>query len=138
LTPLQQEHLVHLALWVSFPKAVKLLTKLMGVQVSEATARRHTEGAGAAFEVLQNEQASPLVEEQAKKSKKARATSCQPNTRAVKEPETKVILNSDGAMVPLVGGVSAEAKTVVIGQVKSKKTPCKQRPEQHVEAINLC
>ena len=63
LTPLQQEHLVHLALWVSFPKAVKLLTQLMGVQVSEATARRHTEEAGAAYEAVQNEQASQLMGE---------------------------------------------------------------------------
>ena len=109
----------------------------MGVHVSEATARRQTEEAGAAYEALQNEQASQLVQEQEKKSKKARATSCQPNTGAVKEPETKVLLSSDGAMVPLVGGVWAEAKTVVIGQVKSKETPCKRRPEQQVEAVNL-
>lgn len=137
LTPLQQEHLVHLALWVSFPKAVKLLTKLMGVQVSEATARRQTEEAGAAYEAVQNEQASQLVEEEEKKSKKGRAKSCQPNTRTLKEPETKVILSNDGAMVPLVGGVWAEVKTVVIGHVKSKETPCKQRPEQQVETVTL-
>jgi hypothetical protein len=137
LTPLQQEHLVHLALWVSFPKAVKLLTQLMGVQVSEATARRHTEEAGAAYEAVQNEQASHLMEEKEKKSKKGGAKSCQPKQRAVTEPETKVILSSDGAMVPLVGGIWAEAKTVVIGQVKSKKTPSKQRPEQQVEIVTL-
>ncbi len=83
---MQQEHLVHLALWVSFPKAVKLLSQLMGVQVSEATARRHTEEAGAAYEALQNEQASQLVHEQEKTSKKGRAKSCQPTQSAVKEP----------------------------------------------------
>jgi hypothetical protein len=137
LTPLQLEHLVHLALWMPFAKAVQLLADLMGVQVSEATARRHTEEAGAAYEAVQNEQASQLVHEKEKKSKKGRARSCQPHQRAVKEPETKVILSSDGAMVPLVGGVWAEAKTVVIGQVKSKETPCKQRPGQQVEAVNL-
>ena len=95
----------------------------MGVHVSGATARRQTEEAGAAYEALQNEQASQLVQEQEKKSKKARATSCQPNTGAVKEPETKVLLSSDGAMVPLVGGVWAEAKTVVVGHVQSKESP---------------
>ena len=120
---MQQEHLVHLALWVSFPKAVKLLSKLMGVQVSEATARRQTEEAGAAYEAVQDEQASQLVEEQEKKSKKGRARSCQPNKRAETEPATKLILSSDAAMVPLVGGVWAEVKTVVIGQVKSKEKP---------------
>jgi hypothetical protein len=40
-------------------------------------------------------------------------------------------------MVPLVGGVWAEAKTVVIGQVQSKEKACKQRPEQQVETVNL-
>jgi hypothetical protein len=123
LTPLQQEHLVHLALWVSFPKAVKLLSRLMGVQVSEATGRRQTEGAGAAYEVVQDEQASHLVHEQEKTSQKGRAKAAQPKQRAGKEPEPKLILSSDGAMVPLVGGVWAEAKTVVIGQVKSKEKP---------------
>ncbi len=134
MTPLQQEHLVHLALWVSFPKAVKLLSKLMGVHVSEATARRHTEAAGAAYEALQNEQASQLLHEQEKKSQKRRARSC---PGVVKEPASKVLRSHDGAMVPLVGGVWAEAKTVVIGEVKSKEKRCKQRPEQHVETINL-
>lgn len=134
---MQHEHLVHLALWVSFPKAVKLLTKLMGVHVSEATARRQTEEAGAAYEALQTEHASHLVEEKAKKRKKGRAKRWQPNTRTSQEPETKLILSSDGAMVPLVGGVWAEAKTVVIGDVKSKETPCKQRPEQQVETVTL-
>jgi hypothetical protein len=47
------------------------------------------------------------------------------------------LLSSDGAMVPLVGGVWAEAKTVVIGHVKSKQTPGKQRPEQRVETVTL-
>jgi len=111
---------VHLALWVSFPKAVKLLTKLMGVQVSEATVRRQTEEAGAVYEAVQNEQADQLMEE---KEKKGRATSCQSNTRAAKEPESKMIRSHDGAMVPLVGGVWAEAKTVVVGHVQSKESP---------------
>jgi len=137
LTPLQQEHLVHLALWVSFPKAVKLLRKLMGVQVSEATARRHTEEAGAAYEALQNEQARQLVHEQEKKRKPRRAKSCQPTRSAVKEPATQLMRSHDGAMVPLVGGVWAEAKTVVIAEIKRKEKACKQRPEQQVEAVNL-
>ena len=38
----------------------------MGVQVSEAAARRQTEAAGAAYEAVQNEQASQLVEEEGK------------------------------------------------------------------------
>ena len=96
------------------------MSKLMGVDVSEATARRQTEAAGAAYEALQNAQASQLLHEQEKKSQKRRAKSC---PGAVKEPASKVLLSSDGAMVPLVGGVWAEAKTVVIGGVKSKEKP---------------
>ena len=37
-------------------------------------------------------------------------------------------------MVPLVAGVWAGAKTVVIGQIQSQKKACKQRPEQQVES----
>jgi hypothetical protein len=134
---LQHEHLGHLGLWVPFPKAVKLLTQLMGVQVSEATVRRQTEEAGAAYEAVQDEQANHLLHEQEKKSKKGRAKSCQPNPKPVKEPQTKLILSSDGARVPLVAGVWAEAKTVLIGEVHSKEHPCKQRPQQQVETVNL-
>ncbi len=47
------------------------------------------------------------------------------------------MLSSDGAMVPLVGGVWAEAKTVVIAEIQRKEKACKQRPEQQVEAVNL-
>lgn len=135
LTPLQQEHLVHLALWVSFPKALKLLSQLMGVQVSEATVRRQTEEAGAAYEALQNEQADQLMLEKEKKGKPTK--SCLPSHSAVKEPATQLMLSSDGAMVPLVGGVWAEAKTVVIAQIQPKEQVCKQRPEQRVEAVQL-
>jgi hypothetical protein len=91
---------VHLGLWVSFAQAVKRLTRLMGVQVSEATVRRQTEAAGAAYEAVHNEQASHLLHEQEKQSKKGRAKSCQPSTRPVTEPAPKLLLSSDGAMVP--------------------------------------
>jgi hypothetical protein len=137
LTALQQEYLVHLGLWVSFPKAVKLLSQLLGVQVSEATARRQTEAAGAAYEALQDEQASQLVDKQDNKSKKKRMASCQSASSSLEAPAPKLLRSHDGAMVPLVGGVWAEAKTVVIGEVKSKEKRYKQRPEQQVETVNL-
>lgn len=112
---------MHLGLWVSFPKAVKLLKKLLGVQVSEATARRQTEAAGAAYEALQDEQASQRVDKQDKKSKKKRTASCQSASRDLHEPAPKLLRSHDGALGPLVGGGWAQAKPVVIGEVQSKE-----------------
>jgi hypothetical protein len=47
LTPRQQEHLAHLAIWMPFARAAQMLERLLGVQVSEPTVRRETERAGA-------------------------------------------------------------------------------------------
>jgi hypothetical protein len=134
LAPLQLEHLVRLSLWMPFGKAVKLLGDVTGVQVSEPTARRQTEAAGAAYEAVQNERASQLAEGQKKKST---ARSSEPKKSQTEAEEAKLLLSSDGAMVRLVGGVFVETKTVVIGQVQTKEKRCKQRPEQHVETVNL-
>src|SRR5207244_12732607 len=71
LTPLQLEHLVHLALWMPKASAVKRLSDVTGVQVSEATGLRPPEVAGAAYEAVQNEQASQLLSSKNKKSKKS-------------------------------------------------------------------
>jgi len=134
LTPLQLEHVVHLALWMPFGKAVKLLGDVTGVQISEPTARRQTEKAGAAYEAVQNEQASQLAEGRKKKSV---GCSSEPKKSKTEEAETKLLISSDGAMVRLVGGVFAEIKTVIIGQVQTKEKRCKERPEQQVETVNL-
>ena len=40
LTPKQQDHLAHLATWMPFERASKMLETLLGVQVSEPTVRR--------------------------------------------------------------------------------------------------
>src|SRR5512142_1610116 len=40
LAPRQHEHVVHLASWMPFAWAVRMLDHLLGVQVSEETARR--------------------------------------------------------------------------------------------------
>ena len=137
LTPLQLEHLVHLALWMPFAKAVKLLADLMGVQVSEAPGRRQTEAAGAAYEVVQNEQASHLLEAKNQKSKKSGGWGSKPPKRQTEAADSKLLISSDGALVPLLKGEWAETKTLVIGEVKAKAKPCKHRPEQRVETVNL-
>jgi hypothetical protein len=162
LAPLQLEHLVRLSLWMPFGKAVKLLGDVTGVQVSEPTARRQTEAAGAAYEIWQNEQADQLcavepntsrgsspsqtVGEQGKKApqessleaRKRKKSRCSCNQRTKAEIEgNKLLLSSDGAMVPLVGGDYVEVKTLVIGRVQVKEKRSKQRPDQHVETVDL-
>jgi hypothetical protein len=162
LTPRQQEHLVHLSLWMPFGRAVKLLDDVTGVQISEATGRRQTEAAGAAYERWQNERADQLcgVEpntsrgsspaqiagEQGKKAQQESSSqarkrekshgSCNQRNQAETEGN-KLLLSSDGAMVPLVGGDYVEVKTLVIGRVQAKEKRSKQRPDQHVETVDL-
>lgn len=104
LTPTQEEQLVRLATWMPFARAGQMLHALTGVQVSEATVRRHTEQAGQVCEAVQNEQSQ--------------------ETSAVSSPTPaapeQIVLSADGAFVPLVGGNWAEVRTVAIGEVKQK------------------
>ena len=78
LAPSIQDHLTHLASWMPFRRAAQMLERLLGVQVSEATIRRHTETVGALYEQQQtamSQQASPGNE------RSASASSCGPATR---------------------------------------------------------
>ena len=153
---------MRVSLWMPFGKAVKLLGDVTGVQVSEPTARRQTEAAGFAYEVWQNEQADQLCgvepnksrcssptqtagepgkkgqqESQAEASKRKKSR-CSSNQRKKAEiVGNKLLLSSDGAMVPLVGGDYVEVKTLVIGRVQTKEKPSKQRPDQHVETVDI-
>lgn len=54
LSPRSQEQLVHLATWMPFERAVQMLRRFTGVQISEATARRHTYHVGQAALAVQN------------------------------------------------------------------------------------
>lgn len=102
LTPTLQEHLVRLGTWVPFEKAGQLLADFMRLNsVSEPTARRQTQAAGAAYVALQT-QAVEQLEKTAPLPMAAPA---------------KLGIEVDGAMVPLVGGEWAEVKTVIIGEV---------------------
>lgn len=101
LPPSIQEHLVDLAIWMPFERALQRLKRFTGVQISEATARRHTYTMGSAAQALQNAEANePLG----------------PAGQA--EASEKMIVSTDGAMVPLLKGVWAEVKTVAIGNVE--------------------
>jgi hypothetical protein len=114
LTPTQHEHLVHLATWMPFAQAGKMLSSLLGVQVSEATVRRMTEQAGACYEQVQtaqSEQPEPEVQEQAQKPR-------EPEEKAEAIPHKQAV-SSDGAYVPLISGEWAEVRTLAIGDVSS-------------------
>lgn len=117
LTPIQHEHLVHLATMMPFAQAGKMLEALLGVQVSEATVRRLTEQAGACYEQVQDLQSQ---HEQAQEP----ATSL-PWFQAAATPldESKqAVISSDGAYVPLLHGEWAEVRTLALGQVDHSLT----------------
>lgn len=102
LTPALQEALVRLGAWMPFEKAAQLLTDFMRLTpVSAATARRHTEQAGAAYVAIQEQSVAQL-------EKGGELAPSQPIAE-------KEVMEVDGAMVPLVGGEWAEVKTMVIG-----------------------
>ena len=103
LTPSLVEQVVHLASWMPFAVAGAMVARFSRVSVPEATARRRTEQAGAAYVAVQTTQVAAL--EQA--------------TEATPPPTGPALqlLSVDGAMVPLVKHAWAEVKTLVIGTV---------------------
>jgi hypothetical protein len=118
LTPHGHECLVRLSGWMPFEKAAELLEDVLGVRVSKGVSQRYTEAAGAVYEQMQIEEIECLEEE-----------APQPEQGA-----EKLQVSVDGAMVPLVHGVWAEARTLVIGEVVSGPD---RQGEQVVHAQNL-
>jgi hypothetical protein len=102
LTPRGHERLVRLSSYMPFEQAVEVFEDFTGIHVSKDVGQRYTEEAGAAYEELQTEE----VEEIQKKRPKVRGMS------------GKLQISADGCMVPLLHGVWAEVKTVVIGEVQ--------------------
>jgi len=101
LTPWLQERLVRLGTRMPFAAAVTELAAGHQVQVSEATARRATERAGAAYVAVQTAQTAAIE-------------------RDAPDPPSgpaRQLLSVDGAMVPLVGGQWAEVKTLALGEI---------------------
>ena len=87
-----------------FEEAASELQATLGVQVSDSTVRRLTLQAGSITEQIQTEQAQAQ-----------RSPSCFPLPK--QEPAERLAMSSDGGLVPLRGGVWAEVKTLVIGEV---------------------
>ena len=109
LLPHAQEALVRLSSELPFGRVATHLAEILGVRVPASTVRRQTLAVGQRVLEIHNEQAQPLSvcpEEQASE---------------------RMAMSSDGAMVPLVGGVWAEVKLVAIGAVECRK--CKEEEE---------
>jgi len=105
LSPWLHEALVHLGTWMPFQQAAKELAFFSRVVVSEATATRQTEAAGAAWVEVQTAEVDRLQRE------------C---PEAPPGPELQQ-LSVDGAMVPLLHGEWAEVKTLAIGTVEATR-----------------
>jgi hypothetical protein len=122
LTPLQMSYLVHFGSFHSFEQAAQMLESHHGVQVSASTARRQTEAIGACAEVVQDEQAKAVLQQDSAVS----------GGSAMKQA-----MSSDGSFVSLRRKVYAEVKTAVIGEVEENKHRSKQRPDQEVKMTNI-
>jgi hypothetical protein len=101
-----------------FGRAVKLLDDVTGVQISEATGRRQTEAAGAAYEVLQNERADQFCEVKQKK-----------NNRSSQETKKR---KAETARLPCEGAKD-EQKSHAEG-IKRKKNSCSSQETKKKKA----
>ena len=104
LAPRQHEHLVHLAGWMPFAQAARMLERLVGVQVGQETVRRLSERAGGHVETAQTAEAQAPWQEEA----------------AGKQEAGRLAISADGAFVPLVKGEWAEVRTLAIGEVEEQ------------------
>jgi hypothetical protein len=102
LTPTLHEDLVRLSTRLPFREAVAELARLKHVTTTEATGRRHTEAAGAAYVAWQTAEVERLER-----------TLPVPPLGPVRQ-----LVSPDGAMVPLVHKEWAEVKTVAIGAIQ--------------------
>lgn len=118
LTPALYECLVEMGAEHSFEKARKWLKRYLRVNVSEPTARRDTQDAGAAWVALETAAAEEIER-------------TQPEAPA---GAAMAVIQVDGTTVPLVGGQWVEVKTLVVGTAGA---PEKDGDEQVVKTQNL-
>jgi hypothetical protein len=107
LTPTLQAHLSRLGSRLSFAEAASELAHLKGVRVAAATARRHTETAGALYATLQDAATAQVV------------------VRAPLPPAGPAVqqVSVDGTMVHLTDGSWQEARLLAIGTVGPGRSP---------------
>jgi len=118
LTPRLHEHLVRLRTWWPGAQAAEAMAFFPGVPMAATTVRRLTEGAGAAYEVVQTAAVETIERE----------LPAAPSGPRVQR------LSVDGAMVPLRHGEWAEVTTLAIGTVH---TPVQERGEWVVHTEEL-
>jgi hypothetical protein len=103
--PSVYEGVTRLAAWLPFGRAVTEAGHFLHVSLTEATVRRQSEAAGAAYVALQTRAVEQLEKEA---------------SRPVVGP-ARQFLSVDGAFVPLVGGEWAEVKTLALGTVEAPR-----------------
>jgi len=96
---------MRLATDLPFDRAARTLAFFWRVPLSEATVRRHTQGAGDAVVAAQTAEAEAL----------------EANTPEPPAGPARQQLSADGAMVPLVGGEWAEVKTLALGTLRNDR-----------------
>lgn len=118
LTPKGRERLVRLSGWMPFRQATELFEEFTGIRLSKIVSQRGTEKAGRVYENMQDAEAQELLEKKPCPSVKPK----------------KVQISADGCMVPLLHGVWAEVRTLVVGEVQA---PVKEKGEMVVHTRNL-
>ena len=118
LTPKGRERLARLSCWMPFRPATELFEEFTGIRLSKIVSQRGTEAAGRVYEEMQTAEAQAILEQKPRPS-------AQPQ---------KVQISADGAMIPLVHGVWAEVRTLVVGELEPA---IKEKGEMAVHARNL-
>ena len=119
LTPNIMQHVTRLGARMPFADVTTELHALVGVDISEPTARRHAQAAGAAYVALQTAETDTLEE-------KMPPPPPGPDLQQV---------SVDGAMIPLVHKEWAEVRTVAIGVVQ-KPVMEKGEPVVHTKDVS--
>ncbi len=118
LTPKGRERLMRLSGWMPFRQATALFEEFTGIRLSKIVSQRGTEKAGRVYEKMQDAEAQELLEKKPCPSAKPK----------------KVQISADGCMVPLLHGVWAEVRTLVVGEVQP---PVTEKGEIVVHTRNL-
>ena len=118
LTPKGHERLVRLSGWMPFRQATELFADFTGIRLSKIVSQRGTEAAGKIYEELQKVEMQEIQEKR---------------PRPLVKPK-KIQISADGCMVPLLHGVWAEVRTLVIGEVQPA---VKERGEMVVHTRHL-
>jgi hypothetical protein len=118
LTPALHEALVRLGTRLPFRAAMQEVAFLKHVTTTEATVRRTTETAGAAYVALQTAQLEQLER----------------TLPAAAQGAPRQLLSADGAQVPLLHGEWAEVRTVAIGAIQP---PVVEKGERVVHTTDL-